>query len=44
MGLKIVRQNEMYTTEPLLTEPSAFEDELAIEKLKATNHQVLNKS
>jgi len=35
MGLKIVRQNEMYTAEPLVTEPSAFEDTLVIEKLKS---------
>ena len=35
MGLKIVRQNEKYTTEPLLTEPSALEDKLAIEKPKS---------
>jgi len=35
MGLKIVRQNEMYTAEPLVTEPSAFEDKLVIEKLKS---------
>ena len=34
IGLKIVRQNEMHATEPLLTEPSAFDDELAIENLK----------
>ena len=32
MGLKIVRQNEMYTAEPLLTDPSAFEVDLAIKK------------
>jgi hypothetical protein len=29
-----VRQTEIHTAEPLLPEPSAFEDELAIEKLK----------
>ena len=41
MGLKIVRQNEMYTAEPLLTDPSAFEDELAIEKLKSHKSPVI---
>jgi len=44
MRLMIVRQIEMDTTEPLVTEPSAFEVELAIENLKVTNHQVLVKS
>jgi len=30
-----VRQTEIHTAEPLLPEPSAFEVELAIEKLKS---------
>jgi hypothetical protein len=33
-GVNYVRQTEMYTTEPLVPEPSAFQFELAIEKLK----------
>jgi hypothetical protein len=40
----IVKQNEIYTAEPLVTEPSAFEFELAIEKLKVTNNQELIES
>ena len=43
-GAKDVRQEEIHTAEPLVPEPSAFEVELAIEKLKTTNHQVLIKS
>jgi hypothetical protein len=39
-----VRQTEIHTAEPLVTERSAFEVDLAIEKLKVTNHQVLIKS
>ena len=39
-----VRQAEIHTVEPLVPEPSAFEVELAIGKLKITNHQVLIKS
>ena len=40
-----IRQAEMHTVEPLVPEPSAFEVELAIEKLKKfTNHLVLIKS
>jgi hypothetical protein len=34
-GVNDVRQTEIHTAEPLLPEPSAFEDELAIEKLKS---------
>jgi hypothetical protein len=33
-GVSDVRQTEIHTAEPLVTEPSAFEFELAIEKLK----------
>ena len=44
-GAKDVRQEEIHTAEPLVPEPSAFEVELAIQKLKKnTNHQVLIKS
>ena len=43
-GAKDVRQAEIHTVEPLVPEPSVFEFELAIGKLKATNHQVLIKS
>ena len=40
-----IRQAEIHTVEPLVPEPSAFEVELAIEKLKKfTNHLVLIKS
>jgi hypothetical protein len=43
-GVNGVRQTEIHTPEPLVPEPNAFEVELAIEKLKLTNHQVLIKS
>ena len=33
-GVNDVRQTEIHTAEPLVPEPSAFEFELAIEKLK----------
>jgi hypothetical protein len=42
-GVNDVRQTEIHTAEPLVTEPSASKVELAIEKLKVTNHQVLIK-
>jgi len=42
--IKAVRQTEIYTTEPLVPEHSAFEVEMAIEKLKYINHKVLIKS
>ena len=42
--VKGVRQAEIHTVEPLVPEPSAFDVELAIEKLKITNHLVLIKS
>jgi len=32
--VKDVRQTEIHTAEPLVPEPNAFENELAIEKLK----------
>ena len=34
-GAKDVRQEEIYTAEPLVPEPSEYEVELAIEKLKS---------
>jgi tRNA 2-selenouridine synthase SelU len=43
-GVNDVRQAEIHTPEPPVPEPSAFEVELAIAKLKVTNRQVLIKS
>jgi len=34
-GVNVVRQTEIHTAEPLVPEPSAFEVELVIEKLKS---------
>jgi len=42
--VSVVRQTEILSAEPLVPKPSAFEFELAIEKLKITNDQVLIKS
>ena len=42
-GFSDVRQAEIYIAEQLVPEPSALEFELAIEKLKGTNQQVLIK-
>ena len=42
-GVKDVGQAETHTAEPLVPEPSAFEAELAIGNLKATNRRVLMK-
>jgi len=42
-GVKYVGQAEIHTVEPLVPEPSAAEIELAIDKLKVTNCQVLIK-
>ena len=39
-GFSNVRQTEIHSAEPLVPEPSACEIEMAIEKLKDTNHQV----
>jgi len=39
-----VRETELHIAEPLVPEPSALEVELAIEKHKRYNHQVLIKS
>jgi hypothetical protein len=33
-GVNDVRQTEMHTTEPLVTEPSSFEVEIVIKKLE----------
>jgi len=43
-GVNDIRQTEIHTGEPLVSEPSVSEVELAIENLKVTNHQVLIKS
>jgi hypothetical protein len=40
-GLSEVRQAKVHTTEPLVPWPNIFEVEMATEKLKDTNHQVL---
>jgi hypothetical protein len=37
-GVSDVRQTEIHTTGPPVPEPSAFEGEMAIEKLKDTSH------
>jgi hypothetical protein len=42
-GVGDVRQAEIHTAEPLVPQPSTFEVEMAIEKLKDTNHQVMIK-
>jgi hypothetical protein len=39
-----VRQTEIHTVPPLVPEPGALEVEMAVEKLKRHNHQVLIKS
>jgi hypothetical protein len=36
-GTNVVRQKEMHKAETLVPEPSAFDVELAIEKLEKTN-------
>jgi hypothetical protein len=38
-----VRQTEIHAAETLVPEPSAFKVEMAIEKLKDTNHEILIK-
>jgi hypothetical protein len=42
--IKNIRQREIYTAEILVPDPSVFDLETAIEKLKVTNHQVLIES
>ena len=42
-GIKDVGLAEIHTADPLVPEPSASEVELAIDKLKVTNRQVLIK-
>ena len=42
-GVKDVGQAEVHTAEPLVSEPSASEVELGIDKLKITSRQVLMK-
>jgi hypothetical protein len=43
-GVEDDGQVEIHIAQPLVPEPSAFEVELAIEKLKVTNHQGLIRS
>jgi len=43
-GVNDVRKTEILTAEPLVPQPSAFEAEMTIEKLKRQNCQVLIKS
>jgi hypothetical protein len=43
-GVNDISQTEIHTAEPLVPKPSAFEVEMATEKLKDINHQVLIKS
>jgi hypothetical protein len=42
-GVKDVEQAEIHTAEPLVTEPSVCEFDLAIDKQKVRNHHVLIK-
>jgi hypothetical protein len=42
-GINDVRQREIHAAEPLVSEPSSVEVEIAIEKLKGINHQELTK-
>jgi hypothetical protein len=42
-GVSEIRQAEIHTVEPLVSEPSALEVELAIKKLKSHKSQVLIK-
>jgi len=44
IGLMMLGRQKYSTAEPLVLEPSAFVVEMATEKLKDTNHQVLIKS
>ena len=41
-GVNDVRQTEMHTVEPLVPEPSAFEVDLSIEKLKSNKSPGVN--
>ena len=41
-GVSDVRQTDIYTAEPLVPEPSAFEIEMAIEKLKRHKSPVID--
>ena len=43
-GVHDIKHTDIHTSEPLVPEQSAFEVELAIEKLNVTNYQVLLKS
>ena len=41
-GVSAVRQTKIHTAEPLVPEPSAFEDEVAIENLKSHRSPVID--
>jgi hypothetical protein len=43
-GVNDIRHTELHTAAPIVPEPSAFEVEMAIERLKIKNYQVLIKS
>ena len=43
-GIKDIRQTEIHPAEPLVPQLRAFEVDMATEKLRVTNHQVLIKS
>ena len=43
-GVNYVRQTELHTAKPQVPEPSAYESELVIEKLKNHKSPVLTKS
>jgi hypothetical protein len=38
-----VRQSEIHIVEPLIPDPSPFEDEIAIRNLKGINRQIVTK-
>jgi hypothetical protein len=42
-GINDVRQREIHAAEPLVSEPSPFEAEIVIEKLKGINQRELMK-
>jgi len=43
-GVNDGRQTEIHTAQPLVSEPSVCEIEMAVEKLKESDHQVLIQS
>jgi len=42
-GVNDVRQTEIHTAEPPVPDPSAFEVEVAVEKLKSHKSPIINK-